>query len=395
MPRMRILSAIEQEQFEKPPVFNSSQRKKFFDFPKALLETAQKFRKPAHQVGFLLSCGYFNAAKRFFAPGDYHQRDIDYVVHRMKLPSESFDAASYADRTRQRHEHIVLQFYGFKRFDKTTECLITQEIASMVQSNLKPKLIFLRCIDRAISQHIQVPNFHRLSNLILSAFNQRKRDLATLIEHQLNAETKAILDALFVQMPAADANATPAKTTRYKLTLLKKQSQSTKPAKIKERVDDLAYLSELHAQLTPVLTAMNLNHEGIRYYAVSVIKSRIFQLNQRSNEDRLLAAIITHSVLSWRHFNLLGEYDFSDEKLQDNVGILPQNSCRKFSEIWETTKSKKSLIGMTFLDMPMSCFVPLCKMTLPCKGPGRPRTVQEIIDMVIRMARERSGYDSG
>jgi hypothetical protein len=28
-------------------------------------------------------------------------------------------------------------------------------------------------------------------------------------------------------------------------------------------------------------------------------------------------------AVSWQHINLLGEYDFSDEKLQDSVGIKP------------------------------------------------------------------------
>lgn len=112
MSRMHILSTIEQEQFEKPPVFDSYQRKNFFDFPKSLLETAQNFRKTSHKIGFLVSCGYFKAAKRFFAPRDYHQRDIDYVARRLIVQPVNFNAASYADRTRQRHEHIVLEFYG-------------------------------------------------------------------------------------------------------------------------------------------------------------------------------------------------------------------------------------------------------------------------------------------
>jgi hypothetical protein len=34
-------------------------------------------------------------------------------------------------------------------------------------------------------------------------------------------------------------------------------------------------------------------------------------------------AITTYSVISWVHINLLGEYVFSDEKLQDSDGILP------------------------------------------------------------------------
>ena len=53
MPRMRILSLTEQETFETPPNFNSIQRKQFFDFPKALLETAIVLRKPVNRIGFL------------------------------------------------------------------------------------------------------------------------------------------------------------------------------------------------------------------------------------------------------------------------------------------------------------------------------------------------------
>jgi hypothetical protein len=32
---------------------------------------------------------------------------------------------------------------------------------------------------------------------------------------------------------------------------------------------------------------------------------------------------LRHGSASWRHVNLLGEYDFSDERLNDSVGIKP------------------------------------------------------------------------
>jgi hypothetical protein len=36
--------------------------------------------------------------------------------------------------------------------------------------------------------------------------------------------------------------------------------------------------------------------------------------------------IAAGSVVSWRHINLLGEYDFSEEKLQNSFGIKsPKN----------------------------------------------------------------------
>ena len=45
-------------------------------------------------------------------------------------------------------------------------------------------------------------------------------------------------------------------------------------------------LEELHRELQPVLSGLNLGAEGIRYYAGTVIKSEIFQLTRRSDEDR-------------------------------------------------------------------------------------------------------------
>jgi hypothetical protein len=41
------------------------------------------------------------------------------------------------------------------------------------------------------------------------------------------------------------------------------------------------------------------------------------------NKENLLHLISTHSPMSWAHINMLGEYDFSEEKLRDTLGILP------------------------------------------------------------------------
>jgi hypothetical protein len=37
----------------------------------------------------------------------------------------------------------------------------------------------------------------------------------------------------------------------------------------------------------------------------------------------LLQARAHGSAAAWGHLNLLGEYDFSEDKLQDSVGIKP------------------------------------------------------------------------
>jgi len=73
---MQILTTKEQENFNKPPLFDHIQRKQFFDFPRKLLDIACSLRNPTNQIGFLLLSGYFRATKRFFLPQDFHERDI-------------------------------------------------------------------------------------------------------------------------------------------------------------------------------------------------------------------------------------------------------------------------------------------------------------------------------
>jgi len=55
------------------------------------------------------------------------------------------------------------------------------------------------------------------------------------------------------------------------------------------------------------------------------LSQKLERLDDPKQKEKLLSAIATHSVISWAHTNMLGEYDFSDEKLKDSVGItLPK-----------------------------------------------------------------------
>jgi TnpA family transposase len=295
MPRMRILNAIEHYDFDSPPVFNSLQRKKYFDFSDTVYRMATGLRSPTHQLGFLVSCGYFPATKKFFSAKDFHLRDIEYVANKLGLSVELFDREEYNDRTRQRHQQIILKFYGYRAFDDLAKALIREEIDTMVRSQLKPRLIFWRCVERLIREKVQLPGCFTLTDLITGAINWRKETLNDILRQQLSEERREQLEALFVQMPV-EGEQQPGPTSAYQLTLLKKLSQSTRPSKIKERVADFLLIERLYQPFQPLLNVLGLNHEGIRYYAHSVLKSEIFQVARRSDEDRYLhvVAFIAH-----------------------------------------------------------------------------------------------------
>jgi TnpA family transposase len=287
MPRMNVLNTVEREAFDSPPVFNSYQRKQHFDFPSKLRRIAASLRNPAHRLGFLLSAGYFKAAKRFFSPTAFHRRDVEYVARQLEPVAPTVGFANYHPRTQQRHQSTIRAFYGFRVFDPEASRLLLKEIASMVHSQIKPKVIFWRCADILVREKIEVPAYTRLTKLILGAIGRRSQELASIIEHALTQDVRALLDSLLTQEPI-EGKDTPGKTSAYKLTLMKRLSQSTKPSKVKERVADLDLVRDLYHQLRPALQALALKPRGILYYAYSVLRSEIFQLIRRNDPDRYL-----------------------------------------------------------------------------------------------------------
>jgi TnpA family transposase len=53
------------------------------------------------------------------------------------------------------------------------------------------------------------------------------------------------------------------------------------------------------------------------------LSQKLEEIEDAASRQVFLDAVAHGSVISWQHINLLGEYDFSDEKLRDSVGIRP------------------------------------------------------------------------
>ena len=151
-----------------------------------------------------------------------------------------------------------------------------------------------------------------------------------------------LMDSLF---------STPDDQNRYRLTLLKKLSQSTKPTKIKEAVADYETLTALHGELYDTLAALDLGIAGIRFYAGSVLRSEIFQIQRRATGDRYIhaAAFVAHQFY----------------RTQDNLvdiwlsvmGSFQTNVKRKHNEqLLENRKEQQDQIKAVVNDLDASVF---------------------------------------
>ncbi len=140
---------------------------------------------------------------------------------------------------------------------------------------------------------------------------------------------------------------------------LKEFGEITKSLFILKYYDDCAFRQSIEAQLNKIESsnkfskAVSFGHSNeflqsekeqqeIAETCRRLIKNAIIcwnylylsrELAAEKNEERkakLLEAIENGSVMTWAHFNLHGEFDFSDEKMQDSVGLLsPKKSPSK------------------------------------------------------------------
>lgn len=102
---------------------------------------------------------------------------------------------------------------------------------------------------------------------------------------------KRLLDQLFEKDLKEGSRA-----GQYKLTLLKRFSQSLQPAKISSNIAAFDVLHELFLIAYPIVQKLDLSSEGIRYYATSVHKNQVFQIKRRTDNNRYLHLLtfVTH-----------------------------------------------------------------------------------------------------
>jgi TnpA family transposase len=139
-------------------------------------------------------------------------------------------------------------------------------------------------------RHIDIQSYEE------TTYRRHKQELIRGIESGLTDHQRQVLDSLFEKQEVIDADNPISQVQRNKLTLLKTFSQSTRPSKIKTNIQDLQTLRKLYQDMEQVIASLDLTHDGMRYYAHSVIKSEIFQVSRRTDEDRYLhvLAFITH-----------------------------------------------------------------------------------------------------
>jgi TnpA family transposase len=287
MPKMRILDHAEEQQFENPPKFSNADRKKFLTFPEAILSQCEKIKVPTKKAFFLLTFGYFKAKNKFY-PNKFYEKDLKYICMKFSIPFKKVNIKDYDRPTYHHHKKFILEWFGFENFNKDAERLILSMITPLVRSHAKTKTIFFAVAEFLVNRKIEIPSYHQISEIILNAISDHKANLIKTIENALTDEKKELLDSLLEKITDEK---TGKEVNRYKLTWLKKFSQSTRPGKIRLNIYDLKTLRNLYKRLEEIIRSLDLSRDGFTFFANSVIKFNYLQVDQKSDSDKYLHLI--------------------------------------------------------------------------------------------------------
>jgi len=362
MPRLQILSKEEIAKFNSPPKLNDFERKKYFAIDSKIDSIIERIDSPTNKVGLVLLYGYFKISGKFFTTDNFNYDDVKYVGDSLGIKNNEIDFDRYMEKGFRRHKKLICELLNYHLFTELDRNIVFSEIDSLIEIQTRPRQIFSIFVNFLTYKKVELPNYYTIANLITDRFNSYEKKVLTKLEELLDDDKKKLLDDL-IKIPESDKNDkeegnTEVNLTRYKLTLLKKPSHSTRPGKIKESIDDFVVIKNLYQKIKPIIDELNLPIKAVRYYALWATKANVTKLIQFSSPYKrylYLISFITHqyyfrqdlfvdmvlaSVQSAKNAvkKLEKEEYFSSKKDRDKALKAISKSHSSFKETFEKVK---------------------------------------------------------
>ena len=276
-----LLDAAQRRAFDSPPSFTAGQRQLFFSLPDWAEHLLQPMSAAHMRGGFILQLGYFKASGRFFPSERFVAADRTYVQQHYQLGPVEW--ARYDKVASFRHRPALLHHFGVVAFDEVQPAVV-QQLAHFARQQMNPVAVFHTAADYLRAHRWEVPTYAALALLVTEAFRHVEQQVTSQLAQLLTPVLRQQLDALF--STGTDDPAQPHRP--YRLTTLKRSLELLRPAAIRANVQDYAVLKGLFAQVQPVVQALNLSEDMLRYYARYVERAQVFQVQQQADKKYLM-----------------------------------------------------------------------------------------------------------
>ena len=294
--RYQFLNNSDVKEFDNPREIDSEKRSLFFQ---STLKS-KALKKTETQIGFILLRGYFLLHNKFFSTDRFKREDIKYVCRLLSFNQEEiindYSYRWYKGSTVRSHKSKILKEQGFRAFDESMVDL-QDEANDLVTRAIRPKKIFFSLVKYLVEHKIEIPNYSRISSLVMESFNTYEAGIINQINALLDDEKRQILDE-FITLPAGEGDLSP--QNPYLITTLKRPSQDTKVSKIRESVENFKIIADLFKEFENVFSDLAISDSLVNYYASWMIIAEQPQFNAIRNPEKRYLYVLSFITYQYR-----------------------------------------------------------------------------------------------
>ncbi len=196
--------------------------------------------------------------------------DIRYILQQ-HFPgiSEIRRQALILRQTRHAQQQKILALYGYRACQDAERAHLADQARQMVRVSAKPLYLFQALMRYLEAQHIVVPGYSVLQDIVSRALAAERQRLTTLIDRALDPVTRAALDALYVNREGV-----------YAITALKHEPKDFSLKELKQEITRNQALSGVYQTACALLAELGISNDSVSYYAALVDYYTVQKLQQ-------------------------------------------------------------------------------------------------------------------
>lgn len=308
--RLQILTTDEINRLYSRPVFTPKERVLYFSLSQVEKELLYTLRSIKSKVYFILQLGYFKSKHLFFQfKLSEVQEDIQYIL-KVYFKNESFgDFGSIDKKTRSTHKKLILKISNYRICDSYYRGVLQEKARRAATVSGKPIFIFRELLNYLIEEHIIIPAYSFMQDIVGTAITSEEQRLITIIQNYLSETDKQHLKKLLYNSSGL-----------YEITRIKHQPKDFSINEIKREIECGNNIRSFFQLANIILPQLKISNESIKYYASLVEYYSVYKL-KRFDEYLIYIYLLCFIFHRYQRMNdnLINSFIYKMRKYNDDI----------------------------------------------------------------------------
>ena len=271
--RLAILGSAEIEALYGRPCFTPEERDQYFMLSPEEKAAMGQLHSVKSRMFFILQLGYFKARTMFFIFDPQEGIDDIRFVRDRYFPDLQEIDADITKVTRLKQQKLILKLYKYRNADAEIRRKLRTRARRASAVCGKPIYVFRELIRDLAEEHVVVPGYSVMQNIVGGALAYEQRRLAGIVHEKIGRSAKAALNRLLEDTQGL-----------YEITLLKRDPRDFSNHEIRREVERGEQMRNLYLLSQRLLPYLNISRENIKYYASLVDYYSVYKLRQLSEQ---------------------------------------------------------------------------------------------------------------